>query len=128
LALTPDDPRAVARRVQRLWAFKRATQDWTAPSAGCIFKNPTDARLPGDPPREGQVPAAGWLIDRAGLKGYRVGGAAISLSHANFMMNLGNARACDVLTLIEEVRTRVKRSFGVELELEVQILPERFFP
>ena len=111
LGLIPDDAQAIDQRVKRLWAFKRKTQDWTAPSAGCIFKNPS----------QGQ--AAGWMIERAGLKGHGIGGAAISAVHANFIMNLGNARAQDVLGLIEEVQTRVKRLFGVELELELQVVP-----
>lgn len=111
LNLQPDDPTAVAERVKRLWAFKKQTQDWSAPSVGCIFKNL----------KEGQ--AAGWLIDRAGLKGTQRGMAAISKTHANFMMNLGSATAADVFALIEEVQTRVRKQFGIELELEVQVLP-----
>lgn len=110
LALTPDDPGAIAARAQRLWDFKKRTQDWSAPSVGCIFKNP-----------DGQ--SAGRLIDEAGLKGHRVGGAAISGKHANFIMNAGDATARDVLALIEEARGRVLRRSGIKLELEVQVLP-----
>ncbi|MBI3333637.1 MAG: UDP-N-acetylmuramate dehydrogenase [Candidatus Omnitrophica bacterium] len=111
LGLVPDDPDAIEERVKRLWAFKRRTQDWSAPSVGCIFKNPANAQ------------AAGWLIDRAGLKGHRVGGAMISPTHANFIMNVGDAKAADVFALIEEVRGRVRKLFQVELDLEVQVLP-----
>ncbi len=111
LELTPDDPRAVAQRVKRLWEFKRKTQDWSYPSAGCIFKNPA------------QGPAAGWLIEQVGLKGCARGGAAISQIHANFMVNQKNARACDVLALIDQVREKVRRQFQIELELEVQVIP-----
>ena len=110
LTLAPDDPQAIADRVGRNWAFKRGTQDWSAPSVGCIFKNP-------------EAKSAGWLIDKAGLKGFRVGGAVISPVHANFILNLGNAQAADVLALIEEARTRVKKQFGVDLELEVKVAP-----
>ena len=110
LNLQPDDRRAIAQRVQRLWQFKKRTQDWSAPSVGCIFKNP-------------QERAAGWMIDQVGLKGYRVGGALVSPRHANFILNTGNARASDVLALIEEARARVRQKFGAELELEVQVLP-----
>ncbi len=113
LKLTPDDPLAVKERVKRLWAFKRRTQDWTAPSAGCIFKNPPHG-----------APPAGWMIDRAGLKGHRMGGAMVSPIHANFMMNCGNARSSDVFSLIEEVHRRVRQMFQVNLELEVQVLPD----
>ncbi len=111
LDLSPDDPETIAQRVKRLWSFKRDTQDWTAPSVGCIFKNPAGGE------------AAGRLIDQAGMKGFRIGGAAVSRIHANFIMNLGSARAADVLALIEEVRSRVRRKSKVELELEVQLLP-----
>ena len=110
LKLSRDDPKAIAERVQRLWAFKKSTQDWSAPSVGCIFKNPSEK-------------SAGWMIDQAGLKGYQVGGAMISTRHANFMLNFGNGRAADVFSLIEEARARVLRKFGVKLELEVQVLP-----
>ena len=111
LNLIPDDGNAISQRIKRLWEFKRQTQDWSAPSAGCIFKNPKGH------------PAAGWLIEQVGLKGHRVGGAAISRVHANFMMNLGQAKAADLFNLIEESRARVRRQFGVELEMEVQVLP-----
>ncbi len=111
LRLVPDDKNRIAERVKRLWEFKRRTQDWSAPSAGCIFKNP-----PG-----GQ--AAGWLIDRAGMKGFQIGGARVSTVHSNFMINTGSAKAADIFALIEEVRARVRRQFGVELELEVQVHP-----
>ncbi len=111
LALANDDPQAIAGRVKRLWEFKRRTQDWSAPSVGCIFKNPP------------QGPSAGRMIDQVGLKGYRIGGAQVSSVHANFIMNRGQAQAADVLKLIEEVRHRVQQRFGLNLELEVQVLP-----
>ena len=63
------------------------------------------------------------MIDQAGLKGHRIGQAVISPVHANFIMNLGGARAADVLALIEEAKARVSKRFGVELELEVKVLP-----
>ncbi len=110
LRLSPDSRREIAERVRRLREFKKRTQDWSAPSVGCIFKNPAQK-------------SAGWLIDQAGLKGYRVGGAQVSSIHANFIMNVGQAAASDVLAVIEEARGRVLRKFGVELELEVKVLP-----
>jgi UDP-N-acetylmuramate dehydrogenase len=81
-----------------------------------MFKNP-----PGD--------YAGRLIEAAGLKGYRIGRAQISPLHANFFVNLGNARSDDVIALIELARRRVQEQFGVELELEIEIvnwLPDSF--
>lgn len=118
LDLKPDDPQAIAGRVKRLWEFKRRTQDWSNPSVGCIFKNPSQESL-----GPGVRPSAGWMIDQAGLKGTRVGHASISTLHANFMVNLGNAKASDVLSLIEEAQSRVSKIFGIELELEVKVIP-----
>jgi UDP-N-acetylmuramate dehydrogenase len=125
LKFTPDDAGEIAARVQRLWAFKKRTQDWSAPSVGCIFKNPNQTPVPGT----GTVPgtdcfqSAGWMVDQAGMKGFRVGGAVVSPRHANFILNDGNARAADVLAIVEEARARVLKQFGVELEMEAQILP-----
>ena len=101
-------------------------------SAGCIFKNPAeehyhrvsfDAVDAEGKPVEwfGRVPA-GWLIDRAGLKGMVVGGAKVSEVHANFVTNAKNATAEDVITLISIIKERVHRKFGVLLQEEVQYL------
>jgi UDP-N-acetylmuramate dehydrogenase len=106
--LTPDDPDEIARRMRKIWITKKASQPLSHQSAGCIFKNP-----------RGQ--SAGQLIDRAGLKGTRVGGAEISDRHANFVVTDEHARAEDVIRLIELARSRVSERFGVEFELEVQI-------
>lgn len=111
LALRPSDPQSVGRRMEALWAFKKRTQDWSSPSVGCIFKNPAPL-------------SAGRLLEEAGLKGHRVGDAMVSPTHANFIMNLGSARAADVLALIEEARARVLNRFGQALELEVQVIPK----
>jgi UDP-N-acetylmuramate dehydrogenase len=78
-------------------------------SAGSTFKNPA-----GD--------YAGRLIEAAGLKGARIGQAQISPKHANFIINLGGAKAEDVLALVNLARERVKEGAGVELELEVQLV------
>jgi UDP-N-acetylmuramate dehydrogenase len=79
------------------------------PSCGSVFRNP-----------EGDF--AGRLIEAAGLCGERVGGAEISTVHANFIANLGGARAADVLDLIERARTRVLDACGVELQTEVHLV------
>ncbi|MBI4226883.1 MAG: UDP-N-acetylmuramate dehydrogenase [Candidatus Omnitrophica bacterium] len=113
LQLAPRPPEEIGQRVTALMAYKRATQDLTAPSAGCIFKNPGGGR-----------PAAGRLIDQAGLKGMRVGDAIISPRHANFIVNLGEATAGDVLALISAVQYKVMQEHGVFLELEVQVMPQ----
>ncbi len=106
--LTPDDPEALRRRADEFLAHRRRTQPVEA-SAGSIFRNP-----------EGDY--AGRLIEAAGLKGTRVGGAMISPRHGNFIVNVDNARAADVLALIRLARERVREMFGIDLELEIVIL------
>ena len=92
---------------------KNAVQPVTEWSAGCVFKNP-------DPEVSGGR-TAGLLVDEAGGKGCRIGGAVISERHGNFLVNTGEASAEDVFTLIEETRARVAEHSGVELELEVKL-------
>lgn len=92
---------------------KNAVQPVTEWSAGCVFKNP-------DPEVSGGR-TAGLLVDEAGGKGRRIGGAVISERHGNFLVNTGEASAQDVFTLIEETRERVVEHSGVELELEVKL-------
>jgi UDP-N-acetylmuramate dehydrogenase len=81
------------------------------PSAGCVFKNP-----PND--------SAGRLIEVVGLKGARVGDAEVSMKHANFMVNRGQASAADVMALIGKVRSAIRRRAGVRLDLELKIVGE----
>jgi UDP-N-acetylmuramate dehydrogenase len=81
------------------------------PSAGSVFRNPPDE-------------PAGRLLDQAGMKGRERGGAYVSPLHANFILNRGGARAEDVRALIEEARQAVRRTAGVELELEIELLGE----
>ena len=85
---------------------RRASQPLNQKSAGCIFKNPAGG-------------SAGRMIDELGLKGHRVGDAMVSDRHANFFVNTGNASCSDMLKLIDDVRDRVHKSCGVELENEV---------
>jgi len=103
-------PAEVEEKLNELNARRWASQP-AAPSAGCIFKNPST------------IPA-GRLIDELGLKGTRVGGASVSMEHGNFIVNEGRATADDVLTLIELIRSRARELRGVELETEVEILGE----
>jgi UDP-N-acetylmuramate--alanine ligase len=98
------DPESVARQMDT-YRRKRHESQPREPSAGCIFKNP-----PGD--------SAGRLIDSSGLKGERVGDAAVSRVHANFIVNLGSATGSDILRLARLVRDRVRDSKGVTLEPE----------
>jgi UDP-N-acetylmuramate dehydrogenase len=87
---------------------RRSSQPLGQKSAGCIFKNPPGA-------------SAGRMIDELGLKGHSVGDARVSDRHANFFVNAGKASAKDMLALIADVRGRVQKSFGVELENEVVV-------
>ncbi len=79
------------------------------PSAGSCFKNPKNT-------------FAGELLDKAGLKGYRVGDMAFSKKHANFLINLGSGTFDDAVTLINQAKKRVKEKFGIELKLEIKVL------
>jgi UDP-N-acetylmuramate dehydrogenase len=79
------------------------------PSAGCVFKNPAGH-------------AAGALIEKAGLKGFRIGDAEVSLQHANWIINRGRARSRDVVALIEHIEERVERDSGIRLEREIRII------
>ncbi|MBM3847117.1 MAG: UDP-N-acetylmuramate dehydrogenase [Verrucomicrobia bacterium] len=112
-AVLKGEPSSSQEILARMNAYsrKRWESQPAQPSAGCIFKNP--ATIP-----------AGKLIDELGLKGLRVGGAAVSDVHGNFIVNQGGATSTDVLALIEEVRSRVRASRGLELETEVEILGE----
>lgn len=104
----PADPRLVEQRAnefnQKRWGSQPA-----AASAGCIFKNPS-------------LMPAGRLIEELGFKGTRVGGASVSLEHANFIVNDGGATAGDILELIERIRRKAREERGVELETEVQVV------
>jgi UDP-N-acetylmuramate dehydrogenase len=97
--------------LKAMLARRAATQPLRAPSCGSVFRNP-----PGD--------YAGRLIESAGLKGARIGGAVVSDKHANFIVNDGDATAEDIEQLIERVRAEVAKASGVRLELEVRVVGE----
>jgi UDP-N-acetylmuramate dehydrogenase len=102
-------------------AFRKRTQPLEAPSAGCIFQNPEQGR---DAVPDGIPWSAGALVDRAGMKGAAVGGARVSLTHGNFIVNEGAATATEIKTLIDRCRTAVRDRFGVELRDEIVLLGE----
>ena len=91
--------------------YRKDTQPLTMHSAGCVFKNPRND-------------SAGRLLEVAGLKGMRVGDAEVSVKHANFIVNHGQATAADVIELIRTVRRMIKRKTGVRLDLELKIVGE----
>ena len=105
--LAPGDPAAIRGRMEELMARRKAKQPLEYPSAGSTFKRP-----------EGHFAAA--LIEGCGLKGLTVGGAQVSEKHAGFVINIGSATCRDILDLMDQVRERVFRETGVELEPEVK--------
>lgn len=107
-ALKPGEPEAIRGRMRELIGKRSASQPLDLPSAGSAFKRPV-----------GGYAAA--LIEQAGLKGYRVGNAAISDKHAGFAVNLGGATAEEVRTLLQQVSQRVYEASGIRLEPEVRI-------
>jgi len=108
LRLTPSDP-ATERRTMEEYARQRRQRQPAGASAGSAFKNPAGE-------------SAGRLIEEAGLKGKRIGGAHVSPKHANFIVNDRHATAGDVRALIELVRSTVWQRFGVMLELEIELV------
>ncbi len=111
LILRRDDKNKITTRVREILDARKQGQPLGLPNAGSVFKNP-------------QEEPAGKLIEAVGLKGKTVGGAQISEKHANFIVNLGNATASDVLTLMELVRQTVLDVRGVRLEPEIKIIGE----
>ena len=116
LRVSPGDPATLRAEARRSLAYRKRTQPLASPSAGCIFQNPDPAR---DPIPAGVPASAGALVDRAGLKGRSVGGARISDTHGNFVVNEGTATAEDIRTLVEMAREAVRDRFGVVLRDEV---------
>jgi UDP-N-acetylmuramate dehydrogenase len=106
--LRPGDPSALADRAGEILEWRR-TRHPSGATMGSTFKNPPGSH-------------AGYLIEQAGLRGYRIGGAEISEQHGNFFMNAGEATAADVLALVEHARAEVKRQFGMEMDLEIELV------
>jgi UDP-N-acetylmuramate dehydrogenase len=106
--LGEDDPHRILKQVKQIWIYKKNTQPLGHRNAGCIFKNPRGL-------------SAGALIDRAGLKGKRVGGAHVSQKHANFILADEDTKTSDVLKLINKVREAVYKKSQVYLELEIEV-------
>jgi UDP-N-acetylmuramate dehydrogenase len=110
------EPAALRAVARESLAFRKRTQPLESASAGCIFQNPdpTRERVP-----DGIPPSAGALVDRAGLKGARQGGASVSTTHANFIVNDGSATARDIRALIDRCKSEVRTQFGVALREEI---------
>jgi len=106
--LEEDDPEELSKRLQKQWILRKAGQPMGHQCAGCVFKNPRGMR-------------AGELIEQAGLKGTRIGGAVVSDRHANFIIAEPECTSADVLRLIDLVRVQVADRLGVDLEVELDI-------
>ena len=111
LLLTVDDPEQIRARMDEVKERRLASQPHSSRSAGCFFKNPPAGNV-----------GTGKIIDDLGMKGTRRGGAVVSPVHANFIVTEGeNASAADAIALAEEIRERVKREQGIDLEYEVEL-------
>jgi UDP-N-acetylmuramate dehydrogenase len=106
--MADDDPHRILKEVKQIWMHKKNSQPLGARNAGCVFKNPRGM-------------SAGALIDKAGMKGKRVGGAYVSEKHANFILAEKGCTAFDVLRLIDMIRDAVAREFNVNLEKEIEV-------
>lgn len=109
---SPDDPEAIAARMNEITARREASQPIREKTGGSTFKNPLNAA--------GEKLSAWRLNDEAGMRGHRRGGAQVSEKHANFLINTGNATAADIEGLGEEVRAAVKAKHGIDLEWEIK--------
>ena len=109
LSLEPGDADIITARMQAFYKQKVKTQPFAEENAGCMFKNPPDD-------------SAGRLIDISGLKGYRIGGAEVSMVHGNFILNIDNATAADVLNLVAYIQQQVREKTGISLQTEVKRL------
>lgn len=108
IKLRKENKRQISDKVRSCLEYRRLTQDLSKPSAGCIFRNPA-----GD--------SAGRLIDLCGLKGKSIQDACVSLKHANFILNLENATARDVLQLMELIKKEVRKKLNIDLKPEIKI-------
>ena len=111
LVLHPDDQQKIDERMEKAKSQRMETQPHGSRSAGCFFKNAPSSPV-----------GTGKMIDDLGMKGTRRGGAVVSPKHANFIVTEGeDAKASDTLALAEEIRERVKREHGIDLEYEVEL-------
>jgi UDP-N-acetylmuramate dehydrogenase len=109
LELEKGEIKDIHREMDRYLSRRGSTQPLTMPNSGSIFKNPDGEK-------------AGHLIESAGLKGFRIGGASVSIKHANFIVNKGGASAEDVMRLIKHVQTVVEKKSGIKLEQEIIVI------
>ncbi|MCL2063664.1 MAG: UDP-N-acetylmuramate dehydrogenase [Candidatus Cloacimonetes bacterium] len=113
LHLEPDDDylSLIKAKIEHFTKDRESKHPMNFPSLGCFFKNPVNQH-------------AGYLIEKAGLKSYQIGGAMVSPKHGNFLINVGNAKFEDFIDLINHVQNVVYEKFGIKLELEIKIINE----
>ena len=131
LSLIKGDKKEIDKKVKELINYRKTNHPLSLPSAGSVFVNPeikiTNKKLLAQYPelsefaKKGYI-HSGFLIEKCGLKGKRIGGAKISEKHGNFIVNCGNAKAKDVAALINLAKRKVKNRFGINLETEIQIV------
>jgi UDP-N-acetylmuramate dehydrogenase len=116
--LRPEDPARIGAELEEMYRWRREGTPFNQPCCGSVFQNP------GGPSwkREAGPRTAGQMIEAAGLKGFRIGGAEVSPMHANYFVNTGDATAADVKALIAHARQRVADQYGVRLETEVKLI------
>ena len=109
LELEKGDKDEINEKIEEFFKYRRERHPLQFPSAGCVFKNPENA-------------SAAQLIEKCGLKGKKIGQAQVSEKHANFIINLGEARSQDILELIELIKNKIRNKFGLELEKELEVI------
>jgi len=119
--LRPEAQELLDRQIAEMFEWRQRGTPFNQPCCGSVFKNPGGASWK----REAGPRTAGQLVEWAGLKGVRIGGAEVSSVHANYIVNLGHATAADVRALIERVRSEVEGRCGVRLEPEVKLIGPR---
>ena len=122
IALEPQDPASLQAALRRHLEWRRAGTPFDQPCCGSVFRNPDPDIVPERAAHIEGPCTAGKLIDAAGLKGFRIGGAEVSTMHGNYIVNTGGATAADVLAVIEAVREAVLERFDVTLRLEVKLI------
>lgn len=110
ISLTKNKKASSKNRIKDLLLYRKLSQDYSKPNAGCIFKNPS------------RSVSAGKLIEQCGLKGFQHGGAIVSQKHANFILNFNRATAKDVIELIHIIKKNVSDKFGISLKEEIKIV------
>jgi UDP-N-acetylmuramate dehydrogenase len=119
--LRREEQHRLDEQINEMFEWRQSGTPFNQPCCGSVFKNPAGPSWK----REGGPRTSGQLIEAAGLKGFRVGGAEVSPMHANYFVNTGGATAADVRGLIEQVQRRVNSEFGALLEPEVKIIGPR---